>query len=56
LIPTESDGSEKILALHQKLINIAANLKLHIISIESDSAAAEFQAQNLLQASRTKYW
>ncbi|CAG8857607.1 3303_t:CDS:2, partial [Gigaspora margarita] len=37
------------------LIDIAADLELHIISIGSDGAAAEFQAQNLLQATKTKY-
>ncbi|CAG8769222.1 43349_t:CDS:2 [Gigaspora margarita] len=44
LIPTGSDD------------NIAADLELHIISIGSDGTAAEFQAQNLLQATKTKYW
>ncbi|CAG8817639.1 43690_t:CDS:2, partial [Gigaspora margarita] len=55
LIPTRNDDSEKIFALHQILIEIAANLELYIISIGSDGAAAEFQAQNLLQATKTKY-
>ncbi|CAG8855725.1 24540_t:CDS:1, partial [Gigaspora margarita] len=55
LIPTGSDDSEKIFALHQKLIDIVADLELHIISIGSDGAAAKFQAQNLLQATKTKY-
>ncbi|CAG8838013.1 27386_t:CDS:2, partial [Gigaspora margarita] len=43
LIPTGSDNSEKIFALYQKLIDIAADLELYIISIGSDGAAAEFQ-------------
>ncbi|CAG8781554.1 4269_t:CDS:2, partial [Gigaspora margarita] len=51
LIPNGNDNSKKIFALYQKLIKIAANLELHIISIGSDSAAAKFQAQNLLQSS-----
>ncbi|CAG8472112.1 6521_t:CDS:2, partial [Scutellospora calospora] len=55
LIPTGSDDSKKIFALHKKLIDIAADLEIHIISIGSDGAAAEFQAQNLLQATETKY-
>lgn len=54
LIPTGSDSAEKILALHQKLINIAANFELPIISIGSDGATAEFQAQNLLQSTKTR--
>ncbi|CAG8501805.1 20379_t:CDS:2 [Gigaspora margarita] len=54
LIPTRSDDSEKIFVLHQKLIDIAADLELHIISIGSDGAAAKFQTQNLLQATKTK--
>ncbi|PKB97218.1 hypothetical protein RhiirA5_433526 [Rhizophagus irregularis] len=39
--------AKKILAFHQKLIDIAADFKLPIISIRSDGAAAEFQTQNL---------
>jgi hypothetical protein len=53
LIPTGNDNAEKIFALHQKLIEIATNLELHIISIGSDGAAAEFQAQNMLQATKS---
>ncbi|CAG8553684.1 25038_t:CDS:10, partial [Racocetra persica] len=55
LILTRSDNSEKIFVLHKKFIDIAADLEIHIISIGSDGAAAEFQAQNLLQATETKY-
>ncbi|CAG8584460.1 5235_t:CDS:2, partial [Gigaspora rosea] len=55
LISTRNEDGEKIFALHQMLIEIAANLELHIISIGSDGAAAEFQAQHLLQATKTKY-
>ncbi|GET62118.1 hypothetical protein GLOIN_2v1782856 [Rhizophagus irregularis DAOM 181602=DAOM 197198] len=47
LIPTGNDSAKKILAFHQKLIDIAADFKLPIISIRSDGAAAEFQTQNL---------
>jgi hypothetical protein len=54
LIPTGNDSAKKILALHQKLIDIAADFELPIISIGSDGAAAEFQAQNLLQSTRTR--
>ncbi|CAG8822923.1 5389_t:CDS:2, partial [Gigaspora margarita] len=36
LIPNGNDDSKKIFVLHQKLIEIAANLELHIISIGSD--------------------
>ncbi|UZO10453.1 uncharacterized protein OCT59_002035 [Rhizophagus irregularis] len=54
LIPTGNDSANKILALHQKLIDIAADFELPIISIGSDGAAAEFQAQNLLQSIRTR--
>ncbi|PKB97069.1 hypothetical protein RhiirA5_279367 [Rhizophagus irregularis] len=54
LIPTGNDSANKILALHQKLIDIAADFELPIISIRSDGAAAEFQAQNLLQSIRTR--
>ncbi|UZO23436.1 uncharacterized protein OCT59_015776 [Rhizophagus irregularis] len=54
LIPTGNDSANKILALHQKLIDITADFELPIISIRSDGAAAEFQAQNLLQSIRTK--
>ncbi|PKK57592.1 hypothetical protein RhiirC2_797755 [Rhizophagus irregularis] len=43
LIPTGNDSTNKILALYQKLIDIAADFELPIISIRSDSAAAEFQ-------------
>ncbi|RGB23054.1 hypothetical protein C1646_822277 [Rhizophagus diaphanus] len=54
LIPTGNDSANKILALHQKLIDIAADFELPIISIRSDGAAAEFQTQNLLQLTRTR--
>lgn len=54
LIPTGNDSAKNILALHQKLIDIAADFELPIISIGSDGAAAEFQAQNLLQSTRTR--
>ncbi|CAB4436211.1 unnamed protein product [Rhizophagus irregularis] len=53
IIPTRGDNAEKIFAYHQKLLDIAARLEIHIISIGSDGAAAEFQAQNLLQATKT---
>ncbi|CAB4445037.1 unnamed protein product [Rhizophagus irregularis] len=53
LIPTGNDNAEKVFALHQKLIDIATRLDIHIISIGSDGAATEFQAQNLLQATKT---
>ncbi|CAB4413664.1 unnamed protein product [Rhizophagus irregularis] len=53
IIPTGSDNAEKIFAYHQKLLDIVARLEIHIISIESDGTAAEFQAQNLLQATKT---
>ncbi|EXX63831.1 hypothetical protein RirG_148620 [Rhizophagus irregularis DAOM 197198w] len=48
LIPTGNDSAKKILALYEKLIDIAADFELPIISIRSDGAAAEFQTQNLL--------
>ncbi|PKY48484.1 hypothetical protein RhiirA4_422203 [Rhizophagus irregularis] len=54
LIPTKNDNAKEIFALHQKLIEIAADLELHIISIGSDGAAPEFQAQNLLQSTKTR--
>ncbi|PKY26375.1 hypothetical protein RhiirB3_389507 [Rhizophagus irregularis] len=54
LILTGNDSAKKILALYQKLIDIAADFELPIISIRSDGAAAEFQAQNLLQSIRTR--
>ncbi|GBC08460.1 hypothetical protein RclHR1_08130003 [Rhizophagus clarus] len=53
LIPTRNDNAEKVFTLHQKLIDIVARLDIHIISIGSDGAAIEFQAQNLLQATKT---
>ncbi|PKK57740.1 hypothetical protein RhiirC2_797512 [Rhizophagus irregularis] len=42
LIPTGNDSAKKILAFHQKLIDIAADFELPIISIRSDDATAEF--------------
>uniref|UniRef100_U9T4Q3 Uncharacterized protein n=1 Tax=Rhizophagus irregularis (strain DAOM 181602 / DAOM 197198 / MUCL 43194) TaxID=747089 RepID=U9T4Q3_RHIID len=53
LIPTRNNNAEKVFAFHQKLINIATRLDIHIISIGLDGAATEFQAQNLLQATKT---
>ncbi|CAB4434860.1 unnamed protein product [Rhizophagus irregularis] len=53
IIPTGGDNAEKIFAYHQKLLDIAARLEIHIISIGSDGAAAGIQAQNLLQATKT---
>ncbi|CAB4436294.1 unnamed protein product [Rhizophagus irregularis] len=53
IIPTRGDNAEKIFCLPPKLLDIAARLEIHIISIGSDGAAAEFQAQNLLQATKT---
>jgi len=48
-----NDNAKKVFALHQKLIDISTRLEIHIISIRSDGAAIEFQAQNLLQATKT---
>lgn len=56
LISTKNDNAKEIFALHQKLIEIAADLELHIISIRSNGAAPEFQAQNLLQSTKTRNW
>ena len=42
LIPTGNDNAKKDFALHQKLINIATRLDIHIISIRSDGTATEF--------------
>ncbi|CAG8652026.1 32367_t:CDS:2, partial [Racocetra persica] len=55
LISNINDNGKKIFALYQKLIEIATNLELYIISIRLDSTITEFQAQNLLQATKTKY-
>ncbi|CAG8804421.1 2341_t:CDS:2, partial [Gigaspora rosea] len=54
LILAGNDDSEKIFTLHQKLLDIVADFEIHIISIGSDGAAVEFQAQNLLQATKTR--
>jgi hypothetical protein len=48
LIPTGNDNAEKVFALHQKFIDIVIRFDIHIISIRSDGAVTEFQAQNLL--------
>ncbi|RGB27850.1 hypothetical protein C1646_768565 [Rhizophagus diaphanus] len=42
LIPTKNDNAKEIFALHEKLIEIAADLELHIISIGSNGATSEF--------------
>ncbi|UZO05464.1 uncharacterized protein OCT59_025814 [Rhizophagus irregularis] len=39
LIPTRNNNAEKVFAFHQKLINIATRLDIHIISIGLDGAA-----------------
>lgn len=42
LIPNGNDSAEKVFVLHQKLVDIATRLEIHIISIGSDGAATEF--------------
>ncbi|GBC43478.2 hypothetical protein GLOIN_2v1747656 [Rhizophagus irregularis DAOM 181602=DAOM 197198] len=44
-----SDKTESILDIHTLLLDFAQELKLHIISIGSDSAQVEFNAQNQVQ-------
>ncbi|KAF9020418.1 hypothetical protein BDZ89DRAFT_1203567 [Hymenopellis radicata] len=48
LIPTDGkDTGEYIFELNQKLLKMAANLKIHIVSLASDGAASELLAQHL---------
>ena len=54
LIPNNgADSAETIANFHKKLLEISSQLNLNIISIGSDGAAAEFQAQSIIVNTKT---
>ncbi|KAJ7266521.1 hypothetical protein C8J57DRAFT_977001, partial [Mycena rebaudengoi] len=56
LLPTDGkDDAAKILEQQRKLLKIAAELSLSIISFAADGAASELAAQNLMDSQKTPF-
>ena len=54
LIPNNgADSANTIANFHRKLIDISSQLNINILSIGSDGAAAEFQAQSIILNTQT---